>query len=82
MISHIMMPSDKQTKRWIYTHKGIAYEIIDERAEQLLKDFLHCEKRGDWSTIKNRIINGTMWGWLKEVESKEEEKRFWKQKEK
>lgn len=79
MISHIMITSDKQTKRWIYTHKGIAYEIIDERAEQILKDFLHCEKRGDWRTIKNRIINGTMWGWLKEVESKEE---FWKQKEK
>ena len=79
MISHIMITSDKQTKRWIYTHKGIAYEILDERAEQLLKDFLHCEKIGDWRTIKNRIINGTMWGWLKEVESKEE---FWKQKEK
>ena len=79
MISHIMITSDKQTKRWIYTHKGIAYEILDERAEQILKDFLHCEKKGDWRTIKNRIINGTMWGWLKEVESKEE---FWKQKEK
>ena len=82
MISHIMMPSNKQTKRWVYTHKGIAYEILDERAEQILKDFLHCEKRGDWGTIKNRIINGTMWGWLKEVESKEEEIEFWKQKEK
>jgi hypothetical protein len=79
MISHIMITSDKQTKRWIYTHKGIAYEILDERAEQILKDFLHCEKIGDWKTIKNRMINGTMWGWLKEVESKEE---FWKQKEK
>ena len=82
MISHIMMPSDKLIKRWVYTHKGIAYEIKDERAEQLLKDFLHCEKKGDWLTIKNRLTNGLMWGWLKEVESKEEEKRFWKQKEK
>ena len=56
-------------KKWIYTHKGIAYEIIEEpqRAEQLLKDFLHCESVGDWNTIKNRITNGTMWGWLKEV---------------
>jgi len=79
MISHIMITSDKQTKRWIYTHKGIAYEILDERAEQILKDFLHCEKIGDWKTIKNRMINGTMWGWLKEVESKEE---FWKPKNK
>jgi len=50
-----------------YIFKGITYEIIDERAEQLLKDFLHCEKKGDWETIKNRITNGTMWGWLKQL---------------
>lgn len=56
-------------KKWIYTHKGIAYQIIEEpqRSEQLLRDFLHCEKRGDWNTIKNRITNGLMWGWLTEI---------------
>ena len=71
-------------KKWIYTHKGIAYQILEEpqRAEQLLKDFLYCEKTGDWNTIKNRITNGTMWGWLKEVESKKEEEEFWKPKKK
>ena len=62
-----------------YTYKGITYEIIEEphRANQLLRDFLHCEEMGDWLTIKNRITNGTMWGWLKEVKEKRDEKRFW-----
>lgn len=67
----------------IYTHKGIRYEIIRKetdkdgdkgRAEQLLRDFLHCESKGDWGTIKNRINGGLMWGWLKEIK---EEKGFW-----
>ena len=69
-------------KNPIYTYRGKPYEILshitDEddkgRAEQLLIDFLHCEKVGDWRTIKNRITNGLMWGWLKE---KKDEKRFW-----
>ena len=54
----------------IYTYKGIQYEIIREetdkdgdvgRAEQLLRDFLHCERVGDWGTIKNRMNNGLLW---------------------
>lgn len=60
----------------IYTYKGKPYEILshitnrdgDEgRADQLLRDFLHCESIGDWGTIKNRIRNGLLWGWLREI---------------
>ena len=52
-----------------YTFGGKTYEIIEEpkRASQLLRDFLHCEETKDWITIKNRITNGTMWGWLREI---------------
>ena len=70
-------------KNPIYTYRGKRYEILsyitdedDEgRAEQLLIDFLHCEKVGDWDTIGNRISNGLKWGWLKEIEKNEKE--FW-----
>jgi hypothetical protein len=71
-------------KNPIYTYKGKRYEIVREecdspdqpnRADGLLRDFLYCESKGDWDTIKNRIINGTMWGWLKEIG--EDEKGFW-----
>ena len=63
-------------KNPIYTYKGKSYEILSQitdnddkgRANQILTDFLHCESVGDWGTIKNRITNGTMWGWLKEVD--------------
>ena len=67
----------------IYTYKGTQYQIVREetdkdgdegRAVQLLRDFQHCESTGDWGTIKNRITNGLMWGWLKE---NKDEKRFW-----
>jgi len=61
-----------------YTFGGKTYEILTkegkERDKQILIDFLHCEETKDWRTIKNRITNGTMWGWLKEVEDKKE---FW-----
>ena len=52
-----------------YTFKGITYEIREEpqRAKQLLRDFLHCEETKDWITIKNRITNGVMFGWLREI---------------
>ena len=53
----------------IYTHKGKRYRIEDESAERLLSDFLHCESKGDWLTISNRITNGVMWGWLIELTS-------------
>jgi len=71
-------------KNPIYTYRGKRYEILssvtnedgDEgRAEQLLIDFLHCESKGDWGTISNRITNGLLFGWLKEIG--EDEKRFW-----
>ena len=57
-------------KNPIYTFGGKRYEIIEEpqRAKQLLRDFLHCEETKDWITIKNRITNGLMFGWLKEVD--------------
>jgi hypothetical protein len=59
----------------IYTYKGKPYEILSQitdkddkgRANQLLIDFLYCESVGDWGTIKNRITNGLLWGWLKEL---------------
>lgn len=78
MISLITMQLDKRNSDKVtYTFKGITYEIIEEpkRANQLLRDFLWCEEVKDWTTIKNRITNGTMWGWLKEV--KEDEQGFW-----
>jgi hypothetical protein len=68
----------------IYEFGGKSYEILREevespsqpnRAEGLLIDFLHCESKGDWKTIKNRITNGLLWGWLKEIEKNEE--GFW-----
>ena len=68
----------------IYTYRGKRYEILssvtnedgdDGRDQQLLIDFLHCERVGDWGTIKNRITNGLLWGWLKEIG--EDEKGFW-----
>jgi len=71
-------------KNPIYTYRGKRYEILSavtnedgdiHRAEQLLTDFLHCESKGDWGTISNRITNGLLWGWLKEIG--EDEKRFW-----
>ena len=60
----------------IYTYKGKSYEILssitnrdgdNQRANQLLRDFLHCESIGDWNTLKNRINGGLHNGWLKEV---------------
>ena len=70
----------------IYTYRGKRYEILSQitnkdgdtlRAEQLLRDFLHCEEVGDWGTIKNRITNGLKWGWLTEMNEGEDEKGFW-----
>jgi len=61
----------------IYTYKGKSYEILSQqtnrdgderRAKQLLRDFLHCESVGDWRTISNRITNGLLFGWLKEID--------------
>ena len=58
-----------------FSYKGKTYEIIKEqtdregdegRGEQLLRDFQYCLEKRDWTTIKNRILGGTTWGWLKE----------------
>ena len=72
----------------IYTYRGKRYQILSSitnkdgdinRDEQLLIDFLHCEKVGDWDTIGHRISNGLKWGWIKEIQNKEgeDEKEFW-----
>ena len=55
-----------------FQFQGIWYEILSEdgdkgRGEQILRDFQYCESKGDWKTIKNRITNGLMWGWLTEI---------------
>ena len=100
MESLITMQSDKRnnttnTDLVVYTFKGITYELVDNKRderrnwkEQIIRDFLHCEETKDWITIKNRISNGLMWGWLrkltdselaigvKEVEEKNEQ-GFW-----
>ena len=53
-----------------YTYKGKKYEILGGRKEILLSDFKYCESIGDWRTIQNRITNGIMFGWLKEINKK------------
>lgn len=58
-----------------FSYRGKTYEIITEktdregdegRGEQILRDFEYCMEVRDWTTIKNRILSGTTWGWLKE----------------
>jgi hypothetical protein len=73
---------DSSTHKDRFEFKGQTYQLLndtrDERPnwkEQVLRDFHHCIKKRDWITIKNRITNGLMWGWLKEV--KEDEQGFW-----
>lgn len=58
----------------IYSYRGKKYKIVKNkfkddplRPNQLIIDFKHCEKVGDYLTIKNRITNGLIWGWLKEI---------------
>lgn len=61
----------------IYKNKGKIYQIIirdeedrnTQREEQILNDFLHCEKIGDYITIKNRIAKGLKWGELVEIKN-------------
>lgn len=56
-----------------FTFRGKTYEIISDdsmrTSEDLLRDFEYCVEKGDWLTIENRIINGTTWGWLKEIKN-------------
>ena len=37
--------------------------------KDLLRDFKYCLEVNDYQTIKNRITNGLMWGWLKEIKN-------------
>lgn len=56
----------------IYTYKGTEYIVIgdsDKDTERLIQDFKYCESIKDYNTIRNRIINGVKWGWLKQVNS-------------
>ena len=56
-----------------FTFKGKTYEIVSDDSmrtpEDLLRDFEYCVEKSDWKTIENRIINGTTWGWLKEIKN-------------
>ena len=54
----------------IYTYRGVSYEVVGESesdTKRLIQDFIYCESVKDYTTIKNRIINGTTWGWLRQV---------------
>ena len=56
-----------------FTFRGKTYEIVSNdsmrTSEDLLRDFEHCVTVSDWKTIENRIINGTTWGWMKEIKN-------------
>jgi hypothetical protein len=56
-----------------FTFKGKTYEIISNDVmrtpKDLLRDFKYCLEVNDYQTIKNRITNGLMWGWLKEIKN-------------
>ena len=74
-----------------YTFEGKSYEITitdewdrnEQREEQIVRDFKYLESKGEWLTIKNRILNGTTHGWMVcvgELERKEtpkNDKKFW-----
>ena len=57
-----------------YFFGGICYEILDERKEQILKDFQYLEQIKDYQTIKNRITNGVLYSWLKVVKNEQTQK--------
>ena len=64
-----------------YSFEGKHYKIViteeendddnRKREEQLLRDFKHLESQHDYATIKNRIISGTSWDWLIEINPNE-----------
>ena len=58
-----------------FTYFNATYEIMDiidkcdvrdHRNQIILNDFNYCFQIGDHSTIRNRISQGLMWGWLKQ----------------
>ena len=74
-----------------YTFEGKSYEITitdewdrnEQREEQIVKDFKYLESKGEWLTIKNRILNGTTIGWMvcvgeiERIEAPKNDKKFW-----
>ena len=59
---------------YVFKFKGKTYEITPngtnlraKEKEMLLSDFQYCFEIGDYNTIKNRIANGLIYGWIKEV---------------
>ena len=64
------MPNNKSASP-LFEFGGKKYSIHtdegEERDEQILIDFGYCMEKRDWTTIRNRITNGLMWGWLTEI---------------
>ena len=63
------MPNNKTTSEFEFGGKTYSIHTDEgrERDEQVLIDFNHCMENRDWTTIRNRITNGLMWGWLTEI---------------
>jgi len=72
-----------------FRFKNKEYQIVSEESKvgvpphrpnkDLLRDFEHCLKVRDYQTIKNRIIGGLHWGWMKEIKpiKNKNPKNFW-----
>jgi len=71
-----------------YNFEGKKYEITitdegdrnEQREEQIVIDFKYLESKGDWLTIKNRITNGLLWGWMVckgDSDSHNNNREFW-----
>ena len=59
-----------------FTYFNNTYELLDitdecdkrpNRNQLILNDFNYCFSVGDHGTIRNRISQGLMWGWLKKI---------------
>lgn len=58
-----------------YTFRNITYEFTDKWEETCLNDskefqleqFKYLERVGDYTTIKNRIVNQETFGYLKKI---------------
>jgi len=72
-----------------FRFKNKEYQIVPEESkvltepvrpvECLLRDFEYCKEVGDYQTIKNRITNGLLWGWIREIKivKNKKPKNFW-----
>jgi hypothetical protein len=62
-------------KEFTFKFKGKAYRLTDKWEETCVNDskefqlsqFKYLDKIGDYTTMKNRIINQTMLGYLEEI---------------